>query len=304
MQKANMKKALSIILRGLGFNRPKPKTRLGGHLRRSEHCVTVLCFVYLGLHLFPQALFPNSAAADGITIYSRHALTEDAYESARKAAELLRASELYDSNRTEKIFVCDSQGLFRFFVPRSASAFGASVGVTNHVFIASADFTNDTAWRFGDRRNTRSLSSVIAHEVTHGLIRNRVGLIKEIRSPACILEGYCEYIAGEGSFPEEEGMRLFLSGEEEASGSYRYFVYRLVVQYLIENQHLTFMQIFDRTRDYDATKNEVREHLRKAAATGTPVGFLAAEGREITVCLRPCRAIYSAQRHIGWREHA
>ena len=92
--------------------------------------------------------------------------------------------------------------MFRLFNPEAAG-FAFSVPVTNHVFIASADFTSNVAHRNASDFNKRALSSVIAHEITHGLIRNRLGLLRGLRLAEWENEGYCDFVAQESSFPED-----------------------------------------------------------------------------------------------------
>lgn len=168
-----MNKPLTILLRGLGFNRPAPKTRLGRHLRRAKRTLTVLALLYAGLHVFPQVLFAHSVTADGITLYSRTPLPAEAGECIQRAAVLVQKSELAVPGHQERVFVCNSSWLFQFFKPR-AGGFAFSVALTDHVFIAEADFHADVARSSAPKYNTRSLSPVIAHEITHGLIRHRL----------------------------------------------------------------------------------------------------------------------------------
>ena len=256
-----MNRPISILLRCLGLNRPAPKTRLGRYVRRSERILTVLAVLYAGLHVFPQTLFAYSVTVDGITIYSRAPLPPEAASCAARAAELLKQSELAVPGRHERVFVCDSPWLFRLFYPASR-AFAFSVPVTDNVFIAAADFSTDIATRPGADFNTRSFSSVVAHEITHGLIRHRLGLVRGIRLPAWVDEGYCDYVARESSFPEADGLRLLASGQSHPSMSYRYFTYRQMVRYLVEHQHLTFSQVVARANESAAVATEAREALQ------------------------------------------
>lgn len=256
-----MKKSLAVLLRCLGFNRPAPTTRLSRILRRSERTLTVLLLLYAGLHVFPQVFFAHSVTTDGITIYSRTPLPPAAAECAKRAAALTHQSELAVPGRRERVFVCNAQWLFRLFKP-TAGCFAFSVPLTNHVFIADGDFTADTARWPAREFNTRSLSSVIAHEITHGLIRNRLGLVRGVLLTNWVNEGYCDYVARESSFPEAEGRRLFASGDEHPSRSYSYFKAREMVRYLAENRGLSFEQIVARARESASVEAEARQALQ------------------------------------------
>ncbi len=256
-----MNKAASILLRCLGMNRPKPKTRFGLYLRRSERMLGILAVFYAVLHIFPQTVFSHSVTANGITIYSRSPLPPEATLCATRAAELLKRSELAVAERHEHVFVCDTPWLFRLFAPRSSGAFAVSVPLTDNVFVAAADFFADAAMRSGPDFNRRSFSSVMAHEITHGLIRHRLGLVGGMRLPDWVSEGYCDFVARESSFPEEDGLRLFAFGQKHPSMSYRYFTYRQMVSYLVEHQNLAFSEIVARGNEPDAAATEARQAL-------------------------------------------
>jgi len=221
----------------------------------------VVAVLYAVLHVFPQTLFAYSVTANGITIYSRAPLPPEAASCAARAAELIKQSELAVPDRHERVFVCDSPWVFRLFQPTSRG-FAFSVPVTDNVFIAEADFSADVATRSGPDFNKRSLSSVVAHEITHGLIRHRLGVLRGIRLPDWVAEGYCDYIARESSFPEAEGLRLFASGQSHPSMSFRYFTYRQMVRYLVEHQHLTFSQVVARANESTAVADEARQALQ------------------------------------------
>ena len=260
-----MNKPLAFLLRCIGFNRPAPKTRLSRILRRSERTLTVLLLLYAGLHVFPQVLFAHSVSADGITLYSRRPLPPEAVECTKRAAALIQQSELAVPGRRERVFVCNSSWLFRLFKP-TAGCFAFSVKLTDNVFIADGDFTTDVARWPAPEFNTRSLSGVIAHEITHGLIRNRLGLMRGVTLADWVNEGYCDYVAKDSSFPEVEGRSRFVSGEDHPSSSYRYFKYREMVRYLAESQRLSFAEIVARAGE----SGRVVTEARRAAQSGNP----------------------------------
>lgn len=55
---------------------------------------------------------------------------------------------------------------------------------------------------------SRSLSGVLAHERTHGLIRARYGVLADLRYPTWLREGYCDVVAGGGALSDAEAARL------------------------------------------------------------------------------------------------
>lgn len=256
-----MNKHLTLLLRCFGLSRPRPKTRLQRILRHAERTLAALLLLYLGLLLFPQVMFAHSVSAHGITIYSRAPLPPEATECAERTATLLSHSELAVPGRRERVFVCDSPWLFRLFNP-AGTPFAISYPVTDHVFVAAADFRKNVARRYAPDFNTRSLSGVMAHEISHGLIRHRLGLLRSKRLPDWVNEGYCEYLVQESSFPEAEGLPLMASGQNHPSPAYRYFTYRQMVRYLMEGRGLSFADVVARAGDSPTVQSEARAWLQ------------------------------------------
>lgn len=58
----------------------------------------------------------------------------------------------------------------------------------------------------------RSLAGVIAHEMTHGSLRAHFGVTANFVYPAELREGYCDYVAGEGSLSDAEAQALQARG--------------------------------------------------------------------------------------------
>ncbi len=255
-------KPLLLLLRCFGFCRPAPKTRFERGLRRAEPVVLAVLLLYAALQAFPQVLFAHSLTAQGITFYSRTPVPPEAASCAAGARVLLHQSELAAPDRQERIFVCNSPWLFRLLAPEAADGFALSAFPTNNVFIAQADFERNVARSSAPIYNTRTLSSVAAHEITHGLIRRRLGLVRGFLLPSWAAEGYCDYVAKESSFPMAKGLRLMTSGQIDPSPAFRYFEDRQMVRYLIDDRHLSFAQVVSRARDYDAVKAETQNWLQ------------------------------------------
>jgi hypothetical protein len=145
-----------------------------------------------------------------------------------------------------------------------AGAFAYSLPVTDNVFVANADLVHNVAHSAASDFNTRSFSGVAAHEITHGLLRHRVGLFRSL--PTWVVEGYCDYVAHESSFPEAKGLHLLATGQLDPSGSFQYFVYHQMVRYLIEVRHFSFQQIVDRADDAAVVEKETVKAIKARSA--------------------------------------
>lgn len=242
------------------FNPSKPRTRLGRWLRRSGQMLFVLVLLYISLYTFPQILFPYSYSIQGVTLYARSPFPAETPERIVEIVKLIQRSELAVAGRSERIFICDRPWLFRLLSPMSSGAFAYSLPVTDNVFIANADLVHNVARSAVPEFNVRSFSAVAAHEITHGLIRHKIGLLS--RLPTWITEGYCDYVARESSFPEAVGLRLLAAGQQDPSGSFRYFVFRQMVSYLIEDRQLSFQQVVDRADNAASVEEETVKAIK------------------------------------------
>ena len=251
---------MTRFFRCLGFNQPKSRTRIRRWFRRFGQTLVVLVLLYVGLYSFPQVLFPYSYSTQGVTIYARFPLPSETAERIAAIVKLIDRSELAVAGRTERIFVCNQPWLFRLLSPTSAGAFAYSLPVTDNVFVANADLVYNVARSAAPDFNTRSFSAVAAHEITHGLIRHRVGLFRS--RPTWVVEGYCDYVARESSFPEAKGIHLLATGQQDPSGTFQYFIYRQMVSYLVEDRHFSFQQIVDRADDAVAVEAETAKAIK------------------------------------------
>jgi hypothetical protein len=248
----------------LGFNQPKSRTRIRRWFRRSGQTLAVLALLYAGLYTFPQVLFPYSYGMHGVTIYARSPFPAETTERIAEIVKLIDLSELAVAGRTERIFVCNQPWLFRLLSPTSAGAFAYSLPVTDNVFVANADIVHNVARSAAPDFNTRSFSAVVAHEITHGLIRHRIGLLHN--PPTWVVEGYCDYVAQESSFPEDKGLHLLATDKHHPSGSFQYFVYRQMVSYLIEDRHSSFQQIVERADEAASVEEETVKAIKARGA--------------------------------------
>jgi hypothetical protein len=244
LEVSTLKAIITRSFRCLGFNQSRPSTRLVKWFRRIGQTLSVLVLLYVSLYAFPQILFPHSYSAQGVTVYARFPLPFETSLRIAEIVKLIERSELAVAERSERIFICNRPWLFRLLSPMSSGAFAYSLPVTDNVFVANADLVRNVARSAASDFNVRSFSAVAAHEITHGLIRHRIGLL--VNLPTWITEGYCDYIARESSFPEAAGLRLLTAGQQDPSGSFRYFVFRQMVGYLIEDRHFSFQQIVER----------------------------------------------------------
>ena len=233
----------SFVMKVLGVPvRPRQKALSAQASYWMNWAFFTLFSIFIILHVFPTIVFRHNMTAHGITVHSRSPLPPAANAVLAKAAALVSTSELAVAGNKADVFVADAPWVYWLFRPFKSS-FAVSVPWTGNVFIANGDFEANIARSRNAIFNTRTLSGVIAHEITHGFIFRRIGVIDSLRAPSWVTEGYCDYVAKEGSFPEQQGMALLAAGRTDPSASFQYFVGRQLVAYLIEQKKMRFENI-------------------------------------------------------------
>ncbi len=229
--------ALALGRKGFGASR--------GVLWRVAAGLTVLAAAWLALTIHPQPLFAYSLRQDNVVLYARAPLPKQAGPILRDALSRVAQSPLYDRSREQHVFLCDSQALYAFLSPPARGS-----GTTNpfrNVFIRRANVARDRVIeRSGlEKPSPRTLAYVIAHELTHAVTFDRLGLLASRKLSAMQVEGYADYVAL-GPYAELRAGRAALQRnafEMNTTLSGRYDRYRLLVTYLLSTRGMTLDQM-------------------------------------------------------------
>ena len=204
---------------------------------------------------FPQYLFAHEVAHKNFKVYSREPLNENIYKILDDAETRLSKSTIYDAEISRRIFLTDSHGFYTFLSNKAFRSFANSIPLIDNIMINKSNAANDFVYLNRPERGRRSLSGVIAHEVTHLFIRKKFGNLSGFTSPTWKREGYCEYIAGDTTITFEECVKLWKENPSD-DAKYRYFKYYLRVKYLLETEKLTIDDVFN--RDFDERDLDVK----------------------------------------------
>jgi hypothetical protein len=199
--------------------------------------LVLLLGVYLLVLTVPQPLFPHTLSYRGFTVRSDQPLSQGIYSVLDRTLARLASSAVYDSAAHHTIFLSGSYWKFALFAREHLRAFGIRSPLRGHVFISKADPERDVVVRYAEEHNERRLSGVIAHEVTHNLLRTSAAG-REL--PRWKEEGYADYVAGESTFDYAEGIRILAQGESDDSPAFRYLKYHLLVEHLLEERGVPF----------------------------------------------------------------
>lgn len=244
----------------------KRKGRAQSPLRRKLNWIGRAAATLVCLHLlcisFPQPLFAYQLSAGRITLYSTEPIQAPAGRRVLARAEgLIAHSELFDPAAKFRVFLCNNPGVYRLFAPRAGGAFGVSYGVGRNVFIARADVTCDQAFRQGTTNTRRSLSGLIAHELTHQMIARRIGIIRERLLPSWKAEGYCEMIANNCPFDALSGLELIRNGQGDPSMPFWYFKNLQIITFLMRERGMSYEAIMKARIDPEQVLKDLAVHL-------------------------------------------
>jgi len=260
-----MKKTFLKIVTILGFKRKKPKTKFGRVLRRCENVLIVVAILYLLILVYPQPLFAHAFKHQGISVYSRQPIPQKEAEALLSQIRArIRASDICEEKKTFRIFLCNNKSLYTLFSPSCRDSFG-NTPITGNIILASVDLSSDTATAFRSDNNERSFVGVASHEICHVMMRRAFGLWSAYRAPTWLKEGYCEHISGESSFSEEKGDDLLSQGKEAEGNSFKYFVYRRMVDFCLTEQYHDIIELFSNP----PSEQEVRNQTQKWVAQET-----------------------------------
>jgi hypothetical protein len=212
---------------------------------------------------YPQVLFAHQVTYKNFTVYSREPLDQSVYAMLDKVEARLATSEINNSSVKPKIFLTNSHQLYAalsLYIGGNSFGKGMPMLNNNNVFINKADVQKDLVFRKSAEYNSRSLSGVVSHEITHLLVRQKFGYVKNLTMPAWKKEGYAEYVAGSSTLDYATGVRLWKANPGNDTG-YQYFKYHMLVKYLLETEKLSVEELFNRDFDRSALEAKVLNSL-------------------------------------------
>ena len=227
-----------------------------------RHLPAWIAAAYLLLLCFPQLLFAHELSYRNLIVYSREPLDKSIYDVLDRVESRLAASEINEDVKP-RVFLTngfDVYALLSLYI--GSNSFGKSYAAlpTDNVFINKADTARDLVFRSAPANNERSLSGVIAHEITHLWMRKRFGYWRNMAMPAWKKEGYAEYVAGGATLDYETGLRMWKANPRDGTG-YQYFKYYMLVRYLLEHDKLSVDALVDRDFDLPSLEQRVLDSL-------------------------------------------
>ncbi len=177
---------------------------------RWVNVAAALALVLAGTVIFaPEVLaFPHQQRIGDTILYSETPLPATMPQLLARADGLLRRSAISSPHYGRRIFLTDGGWRWHILAFQTPGAFAFTRPISEAIVVNRSNPARDQVYTAAAIGGRRTLSGVIAHERTHGLIRVRYGLFADVRYPAWLREGYCDVVAGDGSLTDEAAAAL------------------------------------------------------------------------------------------------
>lgn len=227
-------------------------------LLRGSVAMLILFTLYFATLLRPQMFFswPRSGAA--IDVRSDELVPEAALGVISLAESRIRISPLFDATRNYPVYVCNARWRWNYFSAFNDRSRGFQTPLGRAVFIRPAHWGRNQLAGPDGRDGPRSLDVYIAHEVTHMMVADRIGIIRARRLPVWLREGYAEYVARRDTF-DYAATRLHLIAEDkELVARDRYWKYLLLVTHLLDLEGRDASAVLHAPPDPDEVEARIR----------------------------------------------
>lgn len=169
--------------------------------------ITVLALA--PIHAPALLLFPYKAEAHGITVRSEMPLLPAQIEPILADAQArLSTSPLAGKPERHSIYLTRGGWRWDWLALGSRETFAVTRMFTENTIVNRSDLARNLVFARRTIGAQRSLSSDIAHEATHSLIRDRFGLWTALTAPKWVVEGYCDYVSGDSTLSDADVAKL------------------------------------------------------------------------------------------------
>lgn len=236
--------------------------RLRGRLILAGVALAVFAALYFATLLLPQMFF--SWARDGAAIHVRsdQPIPESATKVIALAESRIRRSPLFDRARAYPVYVCNTRWRWNYFSGFDGRSRGFQTPLGRASFIRPAHWDTSRLAGPDGRDGPRPLDVYIAHEITHMMVADQIGLVAGRRLPVWLREGYAEYVARRDTFDYAATRAALIAGDESVANRDPYWRYLLLVTHLLDREKLDVSTLLNAPPD----PTEVEARVRASAA--------------------------------------
>ncbi|GGA58317.1 hypothetical protein GCM10011395_30720 [Sphingomonas psychrolutea] len=165
--------------------------------------------VLISSAIAPELLaFPYHERVGDTEVYAEQPIKAAIPRLVARSDVLLHKSAIYSGGYGRRIFLTDGGWRWHVLATQSSGAMAISRPFSEVIIVNRSDAARDLVFNGAPVAGSRSLSGVIAHERTHGLIRTRYGVLSDWAYPTWLREGYCDLVAGGGSLSDADAAAL------------------------------------------------------------------------------------------------
>lgn len=169
----------------------------------------VIVLALAPVHAPAILLFPYKAKAHGITVRSEMPLDPAVIGPILADAQArLATSPLARRPEPHSIYLTRGGWRWNWLAIGSRETFAVTRMFTENTIFNRSDLSSNKVYAPRAIGAVRSLSSDIAHEVTHSMIRDHFGLWTAFSAPKWVVEGYCDHVSGDSTLTAAEVARL------------------------------------------------------------------------------------------------
>lgn len=228
--------------------------------------------------LFPQHLFANKLVYKNFIVYSNEKIENDIKIVLDNAMNLVKQSEIYDSNYKYNIILCYNS----FYNKLDSKLFGegptARSRINDVIIKVRIEPKNNLAFPTFHNACEENLTCLLAHEMTHCLQVNKYGIIKfnPFKYPELWkLEGYPEYVARKAELSKKgysltseieryvnlksKAKDIWISAADDSGCEVPNYYYRgfLMIEYLMDIKHFSYSKILNDTVSENSVYQEM-----------------------------------------------
>jgi hypothetical protein len=224
--------------------------------------VAAFSLLFGALIVWPDPLFAFSLGGGMIIVFSDRPIPSAGGERLlRDCQRLLDRSPLKANGHQYRVYVTNEDWRHRLFFLPDPKAWGLAYGFGGAVFLHGADFETGRVVHWGYVGTPpRTLASLCAHELTHIIAWEHVGLAR-YRVPKWVWEGFADYVGIENreSFEELRDALADRPVDIPVRMKYGFYPrYRLLVRFFVERKGWSVDQLLQTS----LTEGEAIELMR------------------------------------------
>lgn len=199
----------------------KAKSKTSRGRRWGSLASLVILALVVSLTAAPEVLaWPYRADRGAVRIYSEVPIPGEMDQVLARADRLLAQSPVHDAQAPRRLFLTQGGWRWNLLALTSRNAFALRRPLRSAIVFNRSDVAADRITRSAEIGGVRSLSGVIAHEITHVNVAAHLGELQARMLPTWKSEGYADHVAQESSLTAAQAAQLRAAGADHPALPY------------------------------------------------------------------------------------